>query len=152
MRYRKSITSMLCLAGILTITLAVGGTILAQDLVDPNDLIAEFLPDGTTLLTATPTELAEAVEKAATEYPGRVAAIVRAASAARPDAVEEIVAAAVRLYPENLDEICLAAMDGAPEGALDIHVCQDVFETAVRLETMPVTKPARDEPSPIRPR
>jgi DNA-binding transcriptional regulator YdaS (Cro superfamily) len=152
MHYRKSITAMLCLVGILIIAPTVGGTVSAQDLLDPADLLSQYLPEGSSFLTASKSDMAEAVEKAVSEHPGRAAAIVRAAVAARPDAVTEIVTAAVGVSPDNLNDICLAAMDAASERALDIHICQEVFDAAVRLESMPVTTPVREEPSPIRPR
>jgi hypothetical protein len=152
MRYLKIIIALFCLAGILLAGMAAGAAVSAQALVDPAEIISRFLPEGRTLLTATKAELAAAVEKAVNEEPGRFEGIVKAAAGARPDAVEDIVNAAIRIIPEETNAICFAVMEGAPERAIDVHACQDAFEAAVRLEGLPVTKPTREEPSPIRPR
>ncbi len=127
-------------------------SISAQETADPADLIGQFFPEGTTVLTATKAELAEAVKKAITANPTKVSKIVSSTAAARPDAVEEIVMAAAGVAPEELTAICYAAREGAPERALDVHACQDIFGASVRLEGLPVTKPSREEPSPVKPR
>jgi hypothetical protein len=124
----------------------------AQETNDPADLVVQFLPEDATLLTVSKAELVGAVEKAITANPTRISEIIGAIAIVRPDAVEDIATAAVKIAPDELMAICYAAQDAAPERALDIPACQDIYGISVRLESLPVTKPAREEPSPVRPR
>lgn len=142
-----------CSVIILGICLAVvtlgRGLCMAQGTVDGAALIQQFLPEGVTPETAAKDQLIEAVKQALAAQPESVADIVEFAVAAQPDAAESIVLAASNMMPEQVLIICRSAMTVVPD--MKSKVCQDAIAAAERFETIPATKPQREEPSPVKP-
>ena len=126
------------------------GEIFAQRPIDPIDLIGTFLPNGVTIEKASKEELSEAIKQAVT-VDSRFEEIVQAAVKAVPDMTEVIVVAAVTVLPAQNIIICHAAGVVAPEQTYDIKVCKKAAEASLKFDSLPPTKPQREEPSPVKP-
>ena len=112
--------------------LAVVGPTAAQDEVDAVAVVEQFLPEGVTAVAAAKDDLLAAVNQALAANPDNVADIVKQIGALRPDAMDDIVNAALNAAPDQAGAINQAAQ-------------------RIRLQSAPVTKQKRDEPSPVRP-
>jgi hypothetical protein len=140
------------IAGVVClVVLTLGqGLCLAQSPLNPSDLLTQFLSEGVTLETATKDQMIEAVKRSLTVHPELVGEIVGIAATAQPDAAEAIVLAASGVLPEQIIIICQSATTVVPD--MKSNTCQEAFKAAERLETIPVAKPQREEPSPVKPR
>jgi hypothetical protein len=124
--------------------------VYAQIPMDPLNVIGLYLPKGVTIEKASEEELSQAVQQAVT-VDSRFTEIVQAAVKAVPDMAEVIVVAAVTVLPSQNIVICHAAGEVAPEQTYDIEVCKKAAEAALKFDSLPPTKPQREEPSPVKP-
>jgi hypothetical protein len=125
--------------------------IFAQNpIMAPLDVIRFYLPEGVTIEKATEDALSEAI-KQAVSVDSRFDEIVKAAVKALPDMAEVIVMAAVSVLPAQNIVICHAAGEVAPEQTYDIEVCKKAAEASLKFDSLPPTKPQREEPSPTKP-
>jgi hypothetical protein len=134
----------------LLMTQSIGNDVYAQNPMDPLDVIRLYLPEGVAIEKASEEELSQAVKQAVT-VDSRFDEIVKAAVKAVPDMTEVIVLAAVSVLPAQNIVICHAAGEVAPEQTYDIEVCKKAAEASLKFDSLPPTKPQREEPSPVKP-